>query len=495
MAEYGTRRGLAQSFGFDQATADLARQQDQMRQAKIYAENKAKMLAEDFDYNSAINAWDNTAIKEYAQGKIKELGAFVRENPDYLYNVDKRIAYNNIKRELKDSKPLMEGLQVDANVKEMEKWKNDPKNAPLLDTPEFQKTLQDYQNYVKTGSTDGNTANRKLFTFYPPEELVDTWGELNKIAKATQLDGESTSYLRGTKTTKKFVSEANKLAQANLALSNLRLRRGLEHDYNKYLESGVPEGQKPLTLERFVYTNMKNLFPNDEYRDTHFQVKEEREPRTTGDGTKKADNLGLYTNIVDVATLNPGKPVQANPKGARGIIAGADQSIDIGNGFFKTPDGKYIPMNNLSTSNFRTNKSEIIYDPARKQHYISADVTLNENDAENAFQEIKPVDTPFVHWFWLDETNIDPEYQDNISLQGTDVNFKVYFPIQKENTSLAAAYNHEAGQTLEKSDTDQPSINVMSRGQIKELAKSKGVSVTDAGIDEFAKSTGIIISD
>jgi len=422
MAEYGTRRG-----------------------------------AEDFDYNSAINAWDNTAIKEYAQGKIKELGAFVRENPDYLYNVDKRIAYNNIKRELKDSKPLMEGLQVDANVKEMEKWKNDPKNAPLLDTPEFQKTLQDYQNYVKTGSTDGNTANRKLFTFYPPEERMDTWGELNKIAKATQLKGESASYLRGTKTTKKFVTEADKLDQARLALSNLNLRRGLEHEYNKYLESGVPEGQKPLTLERYVYANMKNLFPNDEYRDTHFQVKEEREPRTTGDGTKKADNLGLYTNIVDVATLNPGKPVQANPKGARGIIAGADQSID------------------------RTNKSEIIYDPARKQHYISADVTLNENDAENAFQEIKPVDTPFVHWFWLDETNIDPEYQDNISLQGTDVNFKVYFPIQKENTSLAAAYNHEAGQTLEKSDTNQPS-QVYSRSQLK----SQGY--TDAQIDDFKKN-------
>ncbi len=495
MAEYGTRRGLAQSFGFDQATADLVRRQEQMRQAKIYTENQAKMLAEDYDYNTAINAWDNTAIREFAQNELKQLGAWERENPDWKYNVEKRIERNNRLKNLKTGKPVMEGLQVDANKKAMEAWMQDPKNAPLLDSPQFKKTKEEYKNYLETGSTDRVLANRKLFTFYPPEELIDTWGELNKIAKATQLNGESTSYLRGTKTTKKFVTEPDKLAQANLALSNLNLRRGLEHEYNKYLESSVPEGQKPLTLERFVYTNMKNLFPNDEYRDTHYQVEETKTPRTTGDGSRKADNLGLYTNIVDVATLNPGKPVQANPKGARGIIAGADQSIDIGNGFFKTPDGKYIPMNNLSTSNFRTNKSEIIYDPARKQHYISADVTLNENDAENAFQEIKPVDTPFVHWFWLDETNIDPEYQDNISLQGKDVNFKVYFPIQKENTSLAAAYNHEAGQTLEKSDTDQPSINVMSRGQIKELAKSKGVSVTDAGIDEFAKSTGIIISD
>ena len=51
MADIGIRKGLAQSFGYDQATADLARQQDQMRQAKIYAENKAKMLAEDLINN------------------------------------------------------------------------------------------------------------------------------------------------------------------------------------------------------------------------------------------------------------------------------------------------------------------------------------------------------------------------------------------------------------------------------------------------------------
>lgn len=485
MAEYGTRRGLAQSFGFDQATADLARQQDQMRQAKIYAENKAKMLAEDFDYNSAINAWDNTAIKEYAQGKIKELGAFVRENPDYLYNVEKRIAYNNIKRELKDSKPLMEGLQVDSNIKAMEQWKNDPKNAPLLDSPQFKKTLKEYENYVRTGSTDENTANRKLFTFYPPEELIDTWGELNKIAKATQLNGESTSYLRGTKTTKKFVTEPDKLAQANLALSNLNLRRGLEHEYNKYLESSVPEGQKPLTLEKFVYTNMKNLFPNDEYRDTHYQVKEEREPRTTGDGTKKSESLGLYTDIVDLATLNPGKAIQANSLGARKLIAGSDPIIDLGSAYFQTPDGKFTPMNNLNTANFRTNKSEVIYDPTEKKYYVSADITLDNEQIGDAFRTINPVTDPF---WWFDNPDVDPEYGEKFSVQGDNVSFKAYFPIEKSNTSLAAAYNHGAGQTLEKSDTDQPAATI-SRSQLK------AQGFTDKGIDDYAKQTGKILVD
>ncbi|MEY2869416.1 MAG: hypothetical protein RIR01_1907 [Bacteroidota bacterium] len=489
MAEFGVRRGLAQSFGFDQRVADLARQQDQMRQAKIYAENKAKMLAEDFDYNNAINAWDNTAIKDYAQGKIKELGAFVRENPDYLYNVEKRIAYNNLKRELKDSKPLLEGLQVDSNIKAMDAYKNDPKNAPMLDTPEFQQKMQEYQNYIKTGSADGVTANRKLFTFQPPEERVDTWGELAKIAQATEYDAESDSYMRGVRTRKQYVSDAAKLRRAQFALTDQKLSRTLQQEYNKYLSNEVPEGQKPLPIDRYVYDKMKDWFPASKYNDTHYQVKEDREPRDS-DGSRTANDLGLYTNIVDVSTLNPGRPIAANPKGARALIAGDDPSVDLGGGFFKTPEGTYVPMNNLITSNFRTNKSEVIYDPKTKQHYMSADVSLNEDAAEDAFKTIKPVDTPFVHWFWLDDTNIDPEYKDQISLQGKDVNFKVYFPIQtgSAGVSSAAAYNHGAGQTLEKSNTDQPT-QVYSRSQLK----SKGY--TDAQIDDFKNNYNATVTE
>ena len=106
MADFGIRRGLAQSFGFDQATADLVRRQEQMRQAKIYAENQAKMQAEDYDYNTAINAWDNTAIREFAQNELKQLGAWERENPDWKYNVEKRIERNNRLKNLKTGKPV-----------------------------------------------------------------------------------------------------------------------------------------------------------------------------------------------------------------------------------------------------------------------------------------------------------------------------------------------------------------------------------------------------
>lgn len=452
MAEFGIRRGLAQSFGYDQATADLVRQQEQMRQAKIYAENKAKMLAEDFDYNNAINAWDNTAIKEYAQGKIKELGAFVRENPDYLYNVDKRIAYNNLKRELKDSKPLMEGLQVDANVKEMEKWKNDPKNAPLLDTPEFQKTLQDYQNYIKTGSADGITANRKLFTFYPPEERVDTWGELAKIAQATEYDAESDSYMRGVRTRKQYVSDAAKLRRAQFALTDQKLSRTLQQEYNKYLSNEVPEGQKPLPIDRYVYDKMKDWFPASKYNDTHYQVKEERVPG--GGGVGDSRDLSLYKDILNVASANPNTGISTNPKGARQLIAGDDPEIDLGNAVFKKPDGTFTPLNSIITPNFRTNKAEVIFDPKTKQHYISADVTLDNESIEDAFKTITPVTDPF--WFF-DNPDVDPEYKDQFAVQGDNVTFKAYFPIQKDNSSLAATYNHAAGQTLEKSDTDAQS--------------------------------------
>jgi hypothetical protein len=454
MADFGIRRGLAQSFGFDQATADLVRRQEQMRQAKIYAENQAKMQAEDYDYNTAINAWDNTAIREFAQNELKQLGAWERENPDWKYNVEKRIERNNRLKNLKTGKPVMEGLQVDANKKAMEAWMQDPKNAPLLDTPEFNKTKEEYKNYLETGSTDRVLANRKLFTFQPPEERVDTWGELAKIAAATEYDSESDSYMRGVRTRKQYVSDPTKLRRAQYALTDQKLSRTLQQEYNKYLSNEVPEGQKPLSIDRYVYEKMKDFFPASKYNDTHYQVKEEREPRDS-DGTRTVNDLGLYTNIVDAATLNPGKPIAANKKGARALIAGDDPTIDLGSAVFKTPDGTYTPLNNLVTGNFRTNRSEVIFDPKTKQHYISADVTLDNESIEDAFKTISPVNDPF---WWFDDPDVDPKYKEDFSVQGNNVTFKAYFPIEKGNTSLSAEYNHAAGQTLEKSDTDQPNI-------------------------------------
>jgi hypothetical protein len=483
MAEFGIRKGLAQSFGYDQATADLARQQDQMRQAKIYAENKAKMLAEDFDYNSAINAWDNAAIKEYAQGVTKGLGAFVRENPDYLYNVEKRIAYNNIKRELKDSKPLMEGLQVDANIKAMDQWANDPKNAPLLDTPEFKNFQKKRENYLRTGDEDGIPGNRKLFTFYPPEERMDTLPKLMKYANETEYDLESTVGLGLGSAAKKFAISDNRKGQsADAALRDMELGRALQQEYNVYL-SGLSEGEKPLSLKQYTVNKMNPWFPSNKYDKYSYSV---REPKTDSDnGEKTTERLDLYDSLIKNAASKPNQKIAANPKGVNEIITGGQDVLKTGGLSFDKGNGDYVALKDFVTPNFTTSNSTVKYDPVTKKAYASVMLTMTPDEVNNIFDGAEPVDIGF--WFW-NEDKAKEGFEKGITFEGDNVNIEVWKPIEVDNRSTNAAYNHAAGQTLEKSETGQETGKPISK---KALVEKYGKENADIFIKKYGNSVNI----
>lgn len=457
MADIGIRKGLAQSFGYDQATADLARQQDQMRQAKIYAENKAKMLAEDFDYNSAINAWDNTAIKEYAQGKIKELGAFVRENPDYLYNVEKRIAYNNIKRELKDSKPLMEGLQVDSNVKAMEQWKNDPKNAPLLDTPEFQKTLQDYQNYIKTGSADGNTANRKLFTFYPPEELVDTTPLLSKYAQMAAQNGKDIKYLaKGAGSIHQFVSDSDKALAAEGALNDRELGRYLRKEYNDYAEKN--NGQPPMNIKQYAVAKMQPYFKGDDYKNFSY---------ATGDGRGSGSGAGAvtgernyYKELTDRAkkASNQNTITKADPDGLNQVLTGGRNVLNTNGMLFEASPGNYVPFKGSITKNYTTSQTKAKFDQDGLKASVLVQMPLT--DFESSLDNADVFDYPTFGTGWLgNETTVKQGWEDRVRIVENEngekiAEFELWAPLEEKNTNTSAGYNHGMHAKAEGTSSD-----------------------------------------
>ncbi len=481
MAEFGVRRGLAQSFGYDQRVADLARQQDQMRQAKIYAENKAKMLAEDFDYNNAINAWDNTAIKDYAQGKIKELAAFVRENPDYLYNVDKRVVFNNIKKELKDSKPLLEGLQVDANQKAMTAWLQDPKNAPLMDDDYVNQKKQEYATYLKTGSTDGVTANRKLFTWQPPEERVDTLPKLMKYAGETQYDLESTVGLGLGSAAKKYaISDIRKGQAADAALRDMELGRTLQQEYNNYL-SKLPEQQQPLTLKQYVVGKMNPYFPASKYDKYSYSVREPKGGGGAGAGT--SERLDLYDSLMKNAVSKPGESIATNSKGANEIISGGEKAIKTGGLLFDKGDGNYVPLKDFVTPNFTTSNSKTKYDPVTKKVYVSTTISMPADEANDIFDGAEPIET---HWFSPDEAI--EGFKKGISFQGDNVNIEVWKPVEVDNRSTNAAYNHAAGQTLEKSETGQDATQSVSK---KALIEKYGKDNANLFIEKYGNSINI----
>lgn len=176
--EFGMRLGLAQSMQYDKRINDL-RYQDQMKQqATIKAEAKAKMFADDFDYNNAMNEHDNPLVKEFAKAKIKQIGNFVNSNPDWETNVEKRAMYKQLVRELKDNKDLNRGIQSDENYAQYQKdLAEKSKNPDLYDKEAYDNILLEWRNYEKYGNQHGEEAaakfGKKAFIYEQPQDWTD----------------------------------------------------------------------------------------------------------------------------------------------------------------------------------------------------------------------------------------------------------------------------------------------------------------------------------
>ena len=500
MAEYGIRKGLAVDLGFNQGVADIARQNDQMRQAKVYAENQAKMQAEDFDYNNAMNAWDNTQVKEFAQGKIKELGAFIRDNPDYKYNLEKRIVYNNIKKELKDNKPLLEGMQVDANVKAMQAYMNDPKNAPLVQSEEFSPIKAQYENYLKTGSTDGNLANRKLFTFTPPEELVDTTPLLSKYASLTGQNGKDTKWLaNGVGSVHQFVSDMDKAAAAEGAINDKVLGRHLQREYNDYT-SKLGEGQKPLTLKQYTVEKMKPYFKGDEYHNFNYATGAKKSGGS-GSGADATDK-NYYTELIKHAKkssiqqvkgadgkmsyVGTGLAVNADPKGMDQILTGGKGKLNTGGMFFELTPGNFVPFTAGLIETYTTSGSKIKHDPATGTTYGTVDVQVPIDQIESYMGNADAIDFPTFGTAWAgNKPTVKKGWEDKIQLDPSTgmASVTLTFPMDENSTNAAGGYNHGMGGKSEAVTSDTKQTISVSK------LKAEG-NYTDAEVQEIINNRG-----
>jgi hypothetical protein len=179
--EFGLRAGLAQDFQYDQKINDLRYNEQLNKQAKLMAEKKAALFADDFDYNNAMNQHDNPLVKQFAQSKIKEIGAFVNQNPDWETNIAKRGQYKQLIRELKDNPDLNRGLQSDANYTAFQKdLAEKSKHPELFDAGAYTEVKKQWDNYIKYGNQMGEEAaksqGKTAFVYQQPQD----WADLNK---------------------------------------------------------------------------------------------------------------------------------------------------------------------------------------------------------------------------------------------------------------------------------------------------------------------------
>jgi len=464
MADWGVQKGLAQDFGFGQQTADIARRGNEMRAAQQLAEQRTAKEAADLEFATPMNAWDNENVKKYAQGKIKELGEFARSNPDYKYNVDKLRVYNQIKRELTDNQFLNEGKTVDAEEKALRAYMKDPKNAPLLDTPEFKNQLAGYENYVKTGSIDGNTANRKLFAFIPPEELTDTTPLLMKYAQATALNGKDTKWLaNGAGSIHQFASDTDKALAAEGAVNDKVLGRHLQREYNDYM-SKLPEGEKPLTLKQYTVGKMQPYFKGDEYHNFSYATGSKSGKGSGSEGTTKNYYAELIQNAKKAALVGakngiPGV-VAADPEGMNQILTGGKGVINTNGMLFESSPGNYVPFKGSMSKNFTTAGTVVKADPITGQVRSSVLIQMPLSDFEASLDNADAIDFPTFGTGWLgNSATVKKGWEDKVKITTNDngdqvAEFQLWAPLDANNTNTAGGYNHGMGGKAEGVTSD-----------------------------------------
>mgnify|MGYP003498974450 FL=1 len=191
MIEFGTIRGLAQSGQYDQKINDLRYNEQADKRAKNEAEARAKLFADDMDYNNALNEHDAPLVKQFAQSKIKEIGRYLSENPDAKYNPEKLAYVKSLQRELKSNTDLNRGLASD---NERKKWLADygevAKNPNFYDVEAYKDIENQWNNYKMFGNQDGEEAakkeGKKSFTYSKPRDFIDLVPSLQKIGNQSK---------------------------------------------------------------------------------------------------------------------------------------------------------------------------------------------------------------------------------------------------------------------------------------------------------------------
>jgi hypothetical protein len=186
--EIGLTTGLAQSMQYDQRIADARYQNEQFKRAQ--AENQASLKAfeDDMDYMNAANSFDHDLIKAEADKTIREIGAIIRDNPDYQYDPNVRRIINEKKKYLKDNNHVRRGMASDDNFKKL----NDDlakvaKSPNMYDAGAYQELLAKKNNYLQFGHQDGKEAAEKFgpqaFVYDKPEDFVPLNEEALKTAQ------------------------------------------------------------------------------------------------------------------------------------------------------------------------------------------------------------------------------------------------------------------------------------------------------------------------
>ncbi len=428
MAEFGLLQGLSADMQYDNKINDLRFREQENRRAAAESESKAALFANDLDYQNAANAFDSPIIKSEAKAKINEIGKFVRENPDWQYNVDKRLMLNSMKKDLRDNESLKRGLASDNSYKSyLGDLQEVAKNPNAHDTEAYNDISNQWNNYLQYGNQNGLEAaqkeGKKAFIYQKPQDFVDlpqtllkagnsvkdyevkkgkNIGEYWTEPKADQVKAIKNSIYQqhgrqimvearklGLKTdaeVDKWVTDNisagfNKhysIGDANAAFSNgMRMKEFNERTgkikpinqtytpFDNLIDPNNPAGTIPVDLARKIWSDKPNI-------------------QVLGNNGVKADLTGLDMNYDGRFVKKNGIPmllgyvkVPLATAKAKGIISGDDDDIEKGN---FSDNGARITSDYLGKAAFE--KSGDVDKDGKQKAYVkvSYQIPVNPND-------------------------------------------------------------------------------------------------------------------
>ena len=176
--DIGIAKGLAVDLQYNPRLQDRYYQNQQMKRAQAENEASLKAFEDDTDYMNAANSFDHNIIKAKADKTIREMGAIIRDNPDYKYNPDVRRKLKELKVDLKSNNDVIRGMASDENFKRLnDDLSKVAKNPTMYDAGAYQELLAKKQNYLQYGHQDGKEAAQQFgaqaFVYDKPEDFVN----------------------------------------------------------------------------------------------------------------------------------------------------------------------------------------------------------------------------------------------------------------------------------------------------------------------------------
>lgn len=189
---YGIQ-GAAYNYNFDQAAAREVQLRQIARQNNIDNETRNKLLADDFSFQTASNAYDQKQLDAYQESIIEKWGEYSSSHPNWYATPEGQMERVKIKHALLSNPILLRSQRYMENLKMYNEASQ--KDPDIAQTPEYAEMGRQIQNYQKYGSVDGVEGNNREFLFQMPnkndvlEDMADMARKLGTIEIPNSIGG------------------------------------------------------------------------------------------------------------------------------------------------------------------------------------------------------------------------------------------------------------------------------------------------------------------